>query len=148
MMRLRGGKEVCTDLEELVDYIKLRLAAKMMDRYVTQTRIIIPNHDDYVKVHSSNTYAKIVNQLFAKTFVNQSGCANCGEYGKNERCHPKEAPRPFILRKALENVSPKVGHEAVPVLESDIIIEFIQLHTTYGMFFMCKHCHRAQEMGI
>ena len=132
--------------DEMVQYVEKRLRARMMDRFVkSQTRVVIPDHQDYIRIHSANTYANIIKQFFTNAFVNRHNCVECGVRGKNERCHSINAPRPFILLKALHNVSPKVGHRAVPVLESDIIVEFIKLHAKYGLTFLCNDCHRAQK---
>ena len=125
-----------------MEYVKRRLDSKMVDRFKnSSTKVVVESHEDYVRVHAGYMFNNIVQRFFTKAFVNQSPCERCGKRGRNERCHPEDAPRGYILLQALRVVSPVEGPDAVPVFERDIILEFLRLHGTHNIVRMCHDCH-------
>lgn len=54
------------------DYIDVRLTSKMMRRFTdSTTKVLVHNHDDYVRVHSSMMYTNVVKSFFTRAFVNR-----------------------------------------------------------------------------
>ena len=82
----------------------------------------------------------IVLTFFKGGLYSQKKCEQCGSTTSKqfERAHDKESSRYYIAMKALQRIRPD---ETKPIQQKDFIKAFVQEHSNFPLWILCKECH-------
>ena len=127
-------------VKEISNYIKNKInRTKLFEKY---NNIYLLGNNIMSIVNSENDALRnIVNQFF-KLNKKKCECCECLKEKGIERCHAS-SEKNFGRKDIAINVLNKMYvNEKKPISKKDFLINYVEEHSKYPLWFLCQDCHR------